>query len=243
MQEATTTSEEIAVSAKQVAENSLRVETLAQQSNSASSEGMQAVGTANEGMVRLKDQVQSIAQSMLDLGENSQKIGGIVDIIDEISDQTNLLALNAAIEAAGAGEAGKRFSIVANEVKRLAERTVDATGQIKGLIDEIQKATNHTIILTEDGTKGVDSASTLVANISDTLTKINAMVQETTNAAREIKLSTQQQTTASDQMAHTIAEVRDVANQVATSAEETAQSIAELTDLAERLKDLVEEEA
>ena len=243
VQQATTTSEEIAVSAKQVAENSLRVETMAKQSSSATSEGTQAVNAANEGMSHLKEQVQSIAQSMLDLGENSQKIGGIVDIIDEISDQTNLLALNAAIEAAGAGEAGKRFSIVANEVKRLAERTVDATGQIKGLIDEIQKATNHSILLTEDGTKGVDSASNLVANISETLTKIDSMVLETTHAAREIKLSTQQQTTASDQMAHTIAEVRDVANQVASSAEETAEAIAELTDLANRLKDLVEEEA
>jgi methyl-accepting chemotaxis protein len=186
--------------------------------------------------------VQGIAEAMLELGENSQKIGGIVDIIDEISDQTNLLALNAAIEAAGAGEAGKRFSIVANEVKRLAERTVDATAQIKGLIDQIQKATNSTIMLTEEGTKGVDSASTLVARVSEALTNIIDMVEETTNAAREIKLSTQQQTTASEQMAETVAEVRDVATQVAASAEETTQSITELTSLAERLKELVEVE-
>jgi methyl-accepting chemotaxis protein len=178
---------------------------------------------------------------MLQLGENSQKIGGIVDIIDEISDQTNLLSLNAAIEAAGAGEAGKRFSIVAGEVKRLAERTVDATGQIKGLIEQIQKASNATIMLTEEGTKGVDAASTRVARVSEALGGIIAMVQETTGAAREIKLSTQQQTTASEQMAETIAEVRDVAAQVAASAEETAQAIAELTGLAENLRELLED--
>ncbi|AMV70796.1 hypothetical protein JCM30471_26030 [Desulfuromonas carbonis] len=243
VQQATTTSEEIAVTAKQVAENSLRVESLAEQASQASSHGVQAVDSAVGGMSGLKQQVQSIAEAMLDLGENSQKIGGIVDIIDEISDQTNLLALNAAIEAAGAGEAGKRFSIVANEVKRLAERTVDATGQIKTLIEEIQKATNSTIMLTEEGTKGVDSASHLVARISEELANIIAMVQETTSAAREIKLSTQQQTTASEQMAETIAEVRDVAAQVAASAQETTQSITELTALAERLKSLVEEEA
>ena len=142
---------------------------LAEQASLASGNGMQAVDDAIGGMGQLKEQVQSIAEAMLDLGENSQKIGGIVDIIDEISDQTNLLALNAAIEAAGAGEAGKRFSIVANEVKRLAERTVDATGQIKALIEEIQKATNSTIMLTEEGTKGVDSASNLVARISEAL--------------------------------------------------------------------------
>jgi methyl-accepting chemotaxis protein len=242
VQEATTTSEEIAVTAKQVAENALRVESQAEQASLASNNGMQAVDDAIEGMTQLKTRVQSVAESMLELGENSQKIGGIVDIIDEISDQTNLLALNAAIEAAGAGEAGKRFSIVANEVKRLAERTVDATAQIKGLIDEIQKATNSTIMLTEEGTKGVDSASNLVARVSEALANIIETVQETTNASREIKLSTQQQMTASEQMAETIAEVRDVATQVAASAEETTQAIAELTNLAERLKDLVEEE-
>jgi methyl-accepting chemotaxis protein len=242
VQEATTTSEEIAVTAKQVAENAMRVEAQAAQAGAACNNGVQVVDNAISGMGQLKGQVQSIAEAMLELGENSQKIGGIVDIIDEISDQTNLLALNAAIEAAGAGEAGKRFSIVANEVKRLAERTVDATAQIKGLIDQIQKATNSTIMLTEEGTKGVDSASTLVAKVSEALTNIIDLVEETTNAAREIKLSTQQQTTASEQMAETVAEVRDVATQVAASAEETTQSITELTSLAERLKELVEVE-
>jgi methyl-accepting chemotaxis protein len=242
VQQATTTSEEIAVTAKQVAENALRVEAQAEQASAACNNGIETVDNAVEGMGHLKGQVQSIAEAMLELGENSQKIGGIVDIIDEISDQTNLLALNAAIEAAGAGEAGKRFSIVAGEVKRLAERTVDATGQIKGLIDQIQKATNSTIMLTEEGTKGVDSASTLVARISEALANIIDMVQETNNAAMEIKLSTQQQTTASEQMAQTVAEVRDVATQVAASAQETSHAIAELTALAENLKDLLEEE-
>lgn len=242
VQQATTTSEEIAVTAKQVAENARRVEGLAEQASRVSSHGVQAVDSAVAGMGRLKDQVQSIAEAMLDLGENSQKIGGIVAIIDEISDQTNLLALNAAIEAAGAGEAGKRFSVVANEVKRLAERTAVATRQIKSLIEAIQQAANGTIMLTEEGTKGVDAASTLVGRIAGELANISAMVHETTGAAREIKLSTQQQTTASEQMAATIAEVRDVATQVAASAQETTQAIAELTALAERLRELTAEE-
>ncbi|WP_432822701.1 methyl-accepting chemotaxis protein [Trichloromonas sp.] len=242
VQEASTTSLEIAATAKQVAENARRVEAQAENASTASGNGMKAVETAVAGMGRLKGQVQVLAEAMVELGENSQKIGGIVDIIDEISDQTNLLALNAAIEAAGAGEAGKRFSIVAREVKRLAERTVDATAQIKGLIEEIQKATNSSIMLTEEGSKGVDSASALVADIAEALKKIIAVVQDTTLAAREIKLSTQQQTTASEQMAETTVEVREVATQVAASAEETAQAITELTSLAERLRDQVEAE-
>ncbi|MBE0499830.1 MAG: methyl-accepting chemotaxis protein [Desulfuromonadales bacterium] len=242
VQQATTTSEEIAVTARQVAENSERVEAMAQTAGAASVSGKEAVGDAISGMLSLREQVQSIAEAMLELGEDSQKIGGIVDIIDEISDQTNLLSLNAAIEAAGAGEAGKRFSVVANEVKRLAERTVDATGQIKALIGQIQKATNATIMLTEDGTKGVDAASELVTRVSIELDNINRSVGETQAAAGEIKLSTQQQTTASEQMVETIAEVRDVAMQVAESAHETTQAIGELTSLAERLKVMVEDD-
>jgi methyl-accepting chemotaxis protein len=242
VQQATTTSEEIAVTARQVAENAILVESQAQQANAAGQVGRNEADNAMTGMGELKSKIESVAQAMLQLGEDSQKIGGIVDIIDEISDQTNLLALNAAIEAAGAGEAGKRFSIVANEVKRLAERTADATGQIKNLVDAIQKATNGTIMLTEEGSKGVDRASELVARVAEALQEISRMVHETTAAAREIKFSTQQQTTASEQMAETIAEVRDVAAQVAVSTKETTQAIAELTALAERLKSLVAEE-
>ena len=241
VQQATTTSEEIAATAKQVSDNAGRVEALADNASASSTEGLAAVSTAVEGMTHLKDQVQSIAEAMLELGENSQKIGGIIDIIDEISDQTNLLSLNAAIEAAGAGEAGKRFSIVANEVRRLADRTADATNQVKALIVQIQQATNSTIMLTEEGSKGVDAASSLVAKISEALEKITSAVAETTSAASEIKLMTQQQTTASEQMSETIVEVRDVAVQVATSSQETTQSIAELTSLAESLQDLVDE--
>ncbi len=241
VQEATTTSEEIAVTAKQVAENARSVEALAERSSTATGEGMKGVEDAIGGMNLLKERVESISSAMLELGENSREIGGIVEIIDEISDQTNLLALNAAIEAAGAGEAGKRFSVVASEVQRLAERTVVATKQIKQLIDEIQKATNSTIMLTEEGAKGVDQANGLVVKIAEGLEHITRMVGETTRAAREIKVSTQQQTSASEQMAETIAEVRDVAAQVADSAGETAQAITELNDLAERLRLLVEE--
>jgi len=241
VQEATTTSEEIAATARQVSENAGHVEALAGNASATSAAGQAAVATAIEGMGHLKGQVQSIAEAMLEMGENSQKIGGIIDIIDEISDQTNLLSLNAAIEAAGAGEAGKRFSVVANEVRRLADRTAEATDQVKVLIVQIQKATNSTIMLTEEGSKGVDAASTLVANISAALAKITAAVDETVDSAGEIRLMTQQQTTASEQMTETIVEVRDVAIQVAASSQQTTQAISELTSLAGRLQDLVEE--
>jgi methyl-accepting chemotaxis protein len=243
VQEVTTTSEEIAITAKHVMDNARSVEGMADEANRSCIDGTGDVSNAIEGMARLKKQVQSIAESMLRLGENSQQIGGIVEIIDEISDQTNLLSLNAAIEAAGAGEAGKRFAIVAQEVKRLAERTVDATRQIKGLIDEIQKATNSTIMVTEEGTKAVDQASTLVDKVHDSFNSIMGTVEETSRTAKEITLSTQQQTSACEQMADTMAEVRDVAQQVAGSARETEKAISEILDLAGKLQNLVDYEA
>ncbi|MCM2356629.1 MAG: methyl-accepting chemotaxis protein, partial [Geobacteraceae bacterium] len=228
VQEVTTTSGEIAITAKHVMDNARSVETMAEEANQSCIGGTGDVANAIEGMARLKSQVQSIAESMLQLGDNSQKIGGIVEIIDEISDQTNLLALNAAIEAAGAGEAGKRFAIVAQEVKRLAERTAEATRQIKGLIEEIQKATNSTIMVTEEGTKAVDKASGLVDKVHQSFGSIMTMVEDTSRTAKEITLSTQQQTSACEQMAETMTEVRDVAQQVAGSARETEKAISEI---------------
>jgi methyl-accepting chemotaxis protein len=243
VQEVTTTSEEIAITAKQITSNALSVETMAESTSQSCHIGTGEVTNAINGMSILKQQVQGIATSMLKLGDNSQKIGGIVEIIDEISDQTNLLALNAAIEAAGAGEAGKRFAIVAQEVRRLAERTVEATRQIKGLIEEIQKATNSTIMVTEEGTKAVDSASHLVDKVQLSFDSIIGLVEQTACSAKEITLSTQQQTSACEQMAETMTEVRDVAQQVAGSARETERAISEIIALSEKLQSLSEENA
>lgn len=240
--EVTTTSEEIAATAKQITANSLTVESMAEATSRSCLIGTEDVTNATSGMADLRVQVENIAASMLLLGDHSQRIGGIVEIIDEISDQTNLLALNAAIEAAGAGESGKRFSIVAGEVRRLAERTVLATRQIKGLAEEIQKSTNSTIMVTEEGTKAVDRAAGLVDKVQQSFGSILSMVDETVRAAREITLSTQQQTCACEQMADTMIEVRGVAQQVADGSRETERAIAELTDLAGQLRVLMEEE-
>ena len=242
VQEVTTTSAEIAVTAKQIADNAKTVETMAEETSLSCTSGSSDVANATSGMTQLKEQVQGIAASMLVLGENSQKIGGVVEIIDEISDQTNLLALNAAIEAAGAGEAGKRFAIVAQQVRRLAERTVLATRQIKGLVEEIQKSTNSTIMVTEEGTKAVDTAASLVEKVQFSFVTIIGMVEKTAWAAKEISLSTQQQTSACEQLAETMNEVRDVAHQVAQSSVETERSINEIKVLTEELKELMEEE-
>jgi methyl-accepting chemotaxis protein len=242
VQQLTTTAEQVAITARQIMDNAGVVEACADQASSTCQSGSDDVGAAIAGMETLSRQVKQIAVSMLRLGENSQRIGSIIAIIDEISDQTNLLALNAAIESAGAGEHGKRFAVVAKEVRRLAERTVDATRQIREIIGEIQTATNSTIVVTEEGNKAVDSASSLVDKVDRSFALLLNVVDSTAQAAREITLSTRQQTSACQQIAETMNEVRDVAQQVADSAMETERTVADINRLSEALRHIVEEE-
>jgi len=242
VQELTATAEQVAITARQIMENAKLVESCADQANETCLSGSEDVGAAIAGMEVLRIQVQQIAESMLRLGEDSQRIGGIIEIIDDISDQTNLLALNAAIESAGAGEHGKRFAVVAKEVRRLAERTVDATRQIRELIVEIQRATNDTIVVTEEGSKAVEKANSLVDKVDRSFAMLIGVVDNTAQAAREITSSTRQQTMACQQIADTMVEVRDVAHQVADSAQETERAVADISQLAEVLRHIVEEE-
>ncbi|GAB4265571.1 MAG: hypothetical protein Kow0092_17960 [Deferrisomatales bacterium] len=241
VQEATTTSEEIAATSNEISANVESVEQVAEETYNAGIKGREAVRAAIEGMAQVKTNVKSLADATLDLGSKSQKIGGIVDIIDEISEQTHLLALNAAIEAAGAGEHGKRFSVVAAEIRRLAERTVEATAQIKGLIEEIQNSTNDTVLATEAGTKIVMAGAEKVDKIGESLEGILALVHQTKESTKEITVATQQQATAGEQLVLTITDINDVAIQVNRSAEQVEKAVIRLKDLARKLKELVEE--
>jgi methyl-accepting chemotaxis protein len=242
VQEVSTASAEMAATAEEITRNAKSVETLAAETATLCAAGSGAVNNATAGMVRLREQVQGISLSMVTLGERSQKIGGIVEIIDEISDRTNLLSLNAALEAAGAGAAGSRFGIVAREVRRLAEQTDEATRRIKGLVEEIQSSANATIRITEDGAKQMDAAVGLVDGVRQSFSGIIGKVEETACSAREIALSTQQQTSACQQMAATMNELRDVAQQVADGTRECDLAMAEVMELTVRLTELIETE-
>jgi methyl-accepting chemotaxis protein len=149
--------------------------------------------------------------------------------------------LNAAIEAAGAGEHGKRFSVVATEIRRLSERTVEATTQIKGLIEEIQDSTNETVLTTEKGTGIVEAGSGRVDKIGESLEGVLFLVRQTKESTKEITVATQQQAAAGEQLVLTITDINDVAVQVNRSAEQVEKSVIRLKDLARRLKDLAEE--
>lgn len=238
--QASSTSKEIAASATRIADTAEEVAAYARQTSSASDQGKVELGSAIHQVRDMAEKTGEVAARMVELGEKSQKISGIIDIINEISEQTNLLSLNAAIEASGAGEAGKRFGVVAQEIRRLAGKTLEATQVIIQIIEEIQAATNTAVMVTEQSTKSAQKAQSIIDSMNQSFQSIMEMVDQTLRASTEINLSTRQQTTACEQMVSTIMEVSEVASEVEKGAKETEAAVESLRRLAMELKSLAE---
>jgi methyl-accepting chemotaxis protein len=177
----------------------------------------------------IKHQVEIIVGHMLDLGRRSQQIGGILELINELAEQTNILAINATIEAAGAGEAGKRFGVVAVEIRRLADRVRDASREIGGLVEAINEAATTTVIATEGGSKAADSGATRFAEVLVMFEHIAERVAVATEVAQEIEHSIQQQASAVEQVSSAIGEVASAAKEsehIASTSLDTSSRLA-----------------
>jgi methyl-accepting chemotaxis protein len=180
---------------------------------------------------------------MLDLGRKSQQIGAVLDIVSELAEQTNILAINATIEATGAGESGRRFGVVADEIRKLADRVGGSTKEIRGLIDEIRAAVNTTVMTTEGGSKAVDAGSRQFAEVATAFKQIAGLVGTTTEAAREIELSTKQQSTAVEQVNLAVASVAQASRETEASSSQTFQTASQLNGLSRDLMHLVQPQA
>lgn len=235
----TSTLRELVAASKQISENAAQVASLSQEAARSADQGVDAVSGMDTGMTTIRNQVDAVVEHMLELGKQSQRAGGILDIINELSEQTNILAINATIEAVGAGEAGKRFTVVADEIRRLADRVGESSREIRQLIDDMRAAANTTVMVTEEGSKAVDEGSRSVTRITDLWRKIADGVSNTAEAAREIELSTQQQTTAVEQVNAALLEVSQGAREGEVTAEQARSMSRELAELAESLARLV----
>jgi methyl-accepting chemotaxis protein len=230
--ETTATMEELASTYRQIAENADQVVTMAEASLGSAESGQQAVSNTLQSMEQIKGRTQQSANKILALGERSQQIGQVLTIINSIADQTKILALNAAIEAARAGEAGKGFSVVAIEIRKLAESVVDSTSEIGSIMTEIQSSANDLVISTEQELKQVQAGVDLAHTTGESLDRILDLVEQTTVAAKEISAATQQQKSATDQVVKAMREVAAVAQQTAAGSRQVASSAEQLSGMA-----------
>jgi twitching motility protein PilJ len=228
--------EQMASSISQVSRDATVSASVGGESLSNARQGATAVRNTITGMHRIRDQVQETAKRIKRLGEGSQEIGEIVQLIGDIADRTSILALNASIQAAMAGEAGQGFAVVAEEVERLAERSTEATKQIETLIRTIQTETTEAVAAMEATTNEVVEGSRLAEEAGDALREIESVSERLAELNQSISLASSQQASGSETLAASMQEIAEVTQQTAAGTKQAAVSISRLAELADGLR-------
>jgi methyl-accepting chemotaxis protein len=239
MSEITTTISELLATSRQIAESAQRVAHIAAETTASARSGVTTIERTHDSLTAIRRHMDLVVGHMLDLGKKSQQIGSVLDIVAELSEQTNILAINATIEAAGAGDAGRRFAVVADEIRKLADRVGGSTKEIRGLVEDVRSAVNTTVMATEGGSKAVDAGTRQFSDVAASFKQIVAQVGTTTEAAREIELSTKQQATAVEQVNLAIGNVAQATKETEASASQTLQTAGQLGGLSLDLLRLV----
>lgn len=226
----------MASSMSQVSGNATQSAQVARQSLAAAGKGTQAVQDSIKGMNEIREQIQETSKRIKRLGESSQEIGEIVELISDITEQTNVLALNAAIQAASAGEAGRGFTIVAEEVQRLAERSAEATKQIAAIVKTIQTDTQDAVSAMEESTQGVVEGAKRSDAAGQALAEIGVVSQDLAQLIENISRATQQQAEAATGVASKMQDILHVTEQTTAGTQKTTSAVGELANLATELK-------
>ncbi|MET4805291.1 methyl-accepting chemotaxis protein [Limibacillus sp. MBR-115] len=237
--ETVSTVEEIQQTSEQAAGRAKEVSDASERASEVGAEGQSAIDASIARMEEMQKQTNRIAENILDLSQRAQAIGEIIASVNEIAEQTNLLALNAGIEAARAGEHGGGFSVVAREIKDLAGQAKKATGEVRNILMEIQRATNSTVMVTEEGAKSADATIEAIRNAGDTIRSLKENIDETMIAAQQIAASSAQQATGITQIQQAMRDIDEATNQTTAATSQTERAAQDLNDLGQRLKALL----
>ncbi len=231
--------EEMANTIVENSQNAAKTVETAQQAGDAAVEGGKIVEETVEGIKRIAAVVEKTAVTVQELGRSSDQIGEVVSLIEDIADQTNLLALNAAIEAARAGEQGRGFAVVADEVRKLAERTTKATKEIGGMIKKIQQDTQEAVVSMHEGTAQTEAGIKLADKAGRSLKEIVGVSHTVTDMVKQIAVASGQQSTASEQIAKNVESITNVTNETAIGTQQIAKAAEDLNRLTEHLQQLI----
>jgi twitching motility protein PilJ len=226
----------MASSTEEVSGNAERAADVARHSVEVAHKGGDAVRRTIDGMNAIRETIQETSKRIKRLGESSQEIGNIVELINDIAEQTNILALNASIQASMAGEAGRGFAVVADEVQRLAERAANATKQIEVLVRTIQTDTNEAVVSMERSTTDVVGGALLAENAGAALEEIEQVSNQIASLVQNISASARQQTTAAQNIARNMQVLKEISAQTADSTSATSGAIAKLAELSSGLR-------
>ncbi len=237
--ETTATVNEVRATVTETAERAQSVAETAQVSVDISRAGTDAVEQTISGMEIIRRRVEDIADNILVLSEHTQQIGEIIATVNNLADQSRMLALNASVEAARAGEEGKGFAVVALEVRNLADQNRDATVQVREILGEIQRATNAAVMVTEEGSKGVDQGQDLVNRAGGSISDLSHAIEEAALAAMQIAASTRQQTIGMDQLTQAMRTIKHATTETLSTTMQVKSSVQNLRDVANRVNSVL----
>jgi methyl-accepting chemotaxis protein len=240
VQETTTTVEEVRQAGVQISERARQVAQAAEATSAAGRTGLAAVQDTTQTMDKIRDQVEAVAANIVALSEKTQAVSEIITSVNDIAEQSHLLALNAAIEAAAAGEAGRSFSVVAGEVKNLADQAKQATVQVRNILSEIQKGITGSVMLTEEAVKRVESGKKQSEVAERTIKELAETTIESVQAFQQTIATTNQQQIGYDQVTQALQDIRRASEQTAVGTSQLEKAVANLTALSQQLRKAVE---
>ena len=240
VQETTATMEEINQSGNQISERSRQVAAAAEATSTATNQGLDAAQNGTKVMDAIQEQTETVAENIIMLSEKTQAVGEIIATMTDIAEQSNLLALNAAIEAAAAGEQGRTFTVVANEIKNLADQAKEATGKVRSILGDIQKGINTSVMLTEEVVKRVDSGKKQSDVVEQTIRHMAESLNSSIQAFQQITAATGQQQIGFQQVTQALKNIRQAADQTAVSTNQLEKAATNLTGLGQQLSKNVE---